>query len=178
MRHTRDRVVKDASKPECAKKTAALKPDTCPKQNASETAKNKQGPHRFAKGQSGNPAGRPKGARHPITVLAERMLQDDAGEVVAAVVTAAKAGDMGAAKLVLERILPPRKDSPIRFDLPAVKSAGDAAAVMTSILGAVAAGSITPGEADGVAKLVEAWSKAHEANEIEKRLAALEERAR
>ena len=122
---------KASSKPKGAKKAAAKKFDTCPKPNASETAEKKQGPHRFAKGQSGNPAGRPEGARHPITILAERMLQDDAGEVVAAVVTAAKAGDMGAAKLVLERILPPRKDSLIRFDLPAVKSAGDAAAVMT-----------------------------------------------
>jgi Family of unknown function (DUF5681) len=53
--------------------------------------------HRFQKGQSGNPAGKPKGARHKTTLLAERLMQDDVEKIVNAVLTAARNGDMMAA---------------------------------------------------------------------------------
>jgi Family of unknown function (DUF5681) len=43
--------------------------------------------HRFQKGQSGNPAGKPKGARHKATLLAERLMQDDVEKIVNAVLT-------------------------------------------------------------------------------------------
>ncbi|MFZ3328176.1 MAG: DUF5681 domain-containing protein [Methylocella sp.] len=39
-------------------------------------------PHQFQKGQSGNPAGKQRGARHKTTLLAERLMQDDAERVV------------------------------------------------------------------------------------------------
>jgi hypothetical protein len=44
----------------------------------------------FQKGQSGNPAGRAKGTRHKITLPAEKLMQDDVENVVAAVVDAAR----------------------------------------------------------------------------------------
>jgi len=62
--------------------------------------------HRFQKGQSGNPAGKPKGARHKTTLLAERLLLDDVEKIVNAVLTAARNGDMTAAKIILDRIAP------------------------------------------------------------------------
>jgi Family of unknown function (DUF5681) len=34
----------------------------------------------FSKGQSGNPAGKPPGARHKATMLAEKLMGDDAGD--------------------------------------------------------------------------------------------------
>jgi hypothetical protein len=51
---------------------------------------------------SGNPAGKPKGARHRTTLLAERLMQDDVKEIVNAVLAAARNGDMMAAKIILE----------------------------------------------------------------------------
>jgi hypothetical protein len=51
----------------------------------------------FQKGQSGNPAGPAKGTRHKITMLAEKLMQDDVENVVAAVVDAARKGDDGGA---------------------------------------------------------------------------------
>ena len=98
----------------------------------------------FEKGRSGNPAGKPKGARHKTTLLAEKLMQDDAEAVVKAVVNAAKGGDMTAARLVLDRIAPARRDNPVAFTLPEVTSAADAANAMGSILAAVAAGSSVP----------------------------------
>jgi hypothetical protein len=132
--------------------------------------------HRFQRGQSGNPAGKAPGTRHRVTLLAQKMMEDDAKEVIAAVIASAKKGDMAAAKLVIDRLVPARKDNAIRFDLPAIESAGDAAAAMAAILRAVAAGDITPAEAGDVAKLVETFAKAHELCELEGRIAALEER--
>jgi hypothetical protein len=60
--------------------------------------------HRFQKGQSGNPAGKPKGARHKTTLLAERLMQDDVEKIVNAVLIAARNGDMMAAKIIPLRI--------------------------------------------------------------------------
>jgi hypothetical protein len=47
----------------------------------------------FQKGQSGNPAGPAKGTRHKITMLAEKLLEDDRDAIVRAEIAAAKGGD-------------------------------------------------------------------------------------
>ncbi|HLN49346.1 MAG TPA: DUF5681 domain-containing protein [Steroidobacteraceae bacterium] len=64
----------------------------------------------FQKGQSGNPAGKPKGVRNRATLMAalmaEKLMQDDAEEVIRAVIEKAKQGDMTAARLIIERIAP------------------------------------------------------------------------
>ncbi len=88
---------------------------------------------RFAPGQSGNPAGKPKGTRHRITLLAERLMENDAQEVVRAVLAAARGGDMVAAKLVLERVLPVRRGRLIKLSLPAVNAPADLAAAMAEL---------------------------------------------
>jgi hypothetical protein len=141
----------------------------------SANAGKKQG-HRFQRGQSGNPAGKAPGTRHRVTLLAERLMQDDAEGVVNAVIAAARDGDMAAARLVLDRLAPARKDNPVHFDLPVIETASDAAAAMAAILRAVASGELTPGEAGDVAKLIETFAKAHELCEIEARIVALEKR--
>lgn len=122
---------------------------------------------------AGNP-GRPRGSRNKASVLAEKLMSEDAEGVVNAVLTAAKGGDMAAARLVLDRLCPARKDNPVSFELPAIETARDAATAMAAILRAVADGSVTPGEGEAVAKLVETHLRALEACEFETRLAALE----
>jgi hypothetical protein len=125
--------------------------------------------------EPGNP-GKPKGARHKTTLLAEKLMQDDAEAVVKAVVEAAKGGDMTAARIVLDRIAPARRDNPVSFALPMIESAADAAKAMAAILAAVANGAVTPSEADQVAKIVAAFVSTLEASEFEARLLALEKR--
>ncbi len=106
--------------------------------------------------------------------MCEKLMADDAEAVVNAVISAARGGDVAAARLILDRIVPPRRDSPIQFALPPIESAGDAVTAMASILRAVAAGDITPNEAGDVARLVETFARAHELHEIEGRVSALE----
>lgn len=132
---------------------------------------------RWQPGQSGNPAGKPKGARNKASLIAEKMMADDAGEVVSAVLTAAKGGDMAAARIVLDRLYPARRDNPVSFELPAIETAEDASRAMGAILTAVAAGDVTPGEAEAVGKLIETHLKALEATAFEARLSALEGKA-
>ena len=139
-----------------------------------ENSAKKQRGKPFEKGQSGNPRGKPKGTRHRTTILAEKLMADDAEAVVTAVIEAAKSGDMQAARIILDRICPPRKDSPLTFALPKIESAADAANAMSAIIVAVAAGEMSPGEATEIARLIESFTKARELGEFEARLAALE----
>jgi hypothetical protein len=121
----------------------------------------------------GNP-GRPKGARHKATVLTEQLLSTDIEDVVTAVVNAAKAGDMTAARIILDRLSPPRKGRPVRFEIPPVMNLAGLSAAFAKLVEAVATGHVTPEEAASVASLLEAQRKAIELNEINNRLAALE----
>jgi hypothetical protein len=61
-----------------------------------ENSAKKQRGAPFRKGQSGNPSGKPKGTRNRTTVLAEKLMQDDAADIVQVVLAAAKGGDMTA----------------------------------------------------------------------------------
>jgi len=141
-----------------------------------DSTQQKQRGRPFPKGRGGNPAGKPKGARSRVTLLAEKLMEDDAADVVRAVLAAAKGGDMTAARLVLDRIAPPRKGRAVAFDLPAVDTAADVLAALGEVVRQVADGTLTTDEGAAVASLLEAKRKAIETIEIERRLAALEER--
>ena len=124
----------------------------------------------------GNP-GRPKGARHKATILAERLMQDDAEDVVKAVVKAAKGGDMTAARLVLDRIAPARRDNHVSFELPQIETAADAVTASAALLQAVADGELTPSEASDISRLIDGFMKTVEVADIDERLKRLEGRA-
>jgi Family of unknown function (DUF5681) len=131
---------------------------------------------RFQKGKSGNPAGLPKGTRHRATQLAEKLVEDDAEDIVRAVVNAAKAGDPTAMRLCIERLIPVRKGRPITFDLPQIETAADVTGALGTIAGAMAAGELTPDEAGTIVGVIEAKRRAIETVELEERMSKLEER--
>ncbi len=142
-----------------------------------ENSGDKQAAGRFRKGRSGNPAGKPRGTRNKLTVLAEKLMEDDAESVTRAVVDKAKGGDMAAARLVLDRIAPPRKGRPVRFTMAKTVKAADVAEAVGAIVNAMARGELTPDEAATIAAVLEVKRKALETVELEKRIAALEQAA-
>lgn len=123
--------------------------------------------------EKGNP-GRPRGARHKSTVLAEKLMADDVEGVVKAVIDAARTGDMAAARIVLDRLVPVRKGRPVEIELPEVKTAADVLAAMAAVLDHVAEGEITPDEGATVAGILEVKRRTLETVDLEERIAALE----
>jgi hypothetical protein len=128
----------------------------------------------FKKGQSGNPAGRPQGSRHKTTLAMEELLDGEAEKLTRKAVELALAGDGQALRLCIERIIPPRKDRPVQFDMPTLATVADIVPAHAAIAAAVSAGEITPGEGLDCARLIEGAARAIELTDIEQRLAKLE----
>ena len=139
-----------------------------------ENTAGKQRGKPFQKGQSGNPEGRPRGSRNATTLALETLLDGQATALTQKAIDLALTGDMAALRLCLDRILPPRKDRPVSFTLPPIENAQDAAATVSSVLAAVAAGELTPSDAGEISKLIEAYVKAFETAELAERLERLE----
>jgi hypothetical protein len=111
----------------------------------------------FQPGQSGNPAGRPRGARNRTTVLVESLIESDAEAFARQFVAQAKAGNARALALLMGVILPKRKGAPVEIDLPALKQASDAPVAIAAILAAVCAGELTPEEGTSLTRMVQAF---------------------
>ncbi|MCQ1550280.1 MAG: DUF5681 domain-containing protein [Candidatus Accumulibacter phosphatis] len=128
----------------------------------------------WKKGESGNPTGKPAGVRNKATVMVQSIMERGAQEIAEAVVGLAKEGDLSAARLVLERLLPPAKERPISLALPITDTAGGIAEAQQAILQAVAAGDLLLGEGTALSSIVEARRKAVETLQLEQRITALE----
>ncbi|KQM62675.1 hypothetical protein ASE75_13680 [Sphingomonas sp. Leaf17] len=123
--------------------------------------------------EAGNP-GKPKGARSRATVAAEALLNGEAEKLTRTAIDKALEGDSVALRLCLERLVPPRKDSPITIDLPPITTAGDVVSASAAVLTAVGAGEISPDEAGRVMALLTAHKNIVETGDLERRIAALE----
>ena len=125
-------------------------------------------------GQSGNPKGKPPGSGELQKLRAS--ISAEVPEILAALVTAAKAGDMQAARLILERVLPPIKAIEHAQSIPL--SEGDSlTASGRSVLSAVASGDLAPGQASQLLTAIGALARVTETDELVRRIGALEDRA-
>jgi hypothetical protein len=124
---------------------------------------------RFPPGASGNPTGRPK--TESAALRAE--LAEHGEDIAKVVLDAALAGDLQAAKLVLDRISPPLKAqaAPVLLDLPSPENATGAAA---AIIRAAADGEIPPDVATQLVGAVGTLARIIEIDELKDRLEALE----
>ncbi|SRR6266404_5929355 len=143
-----------------------------PKTTDANQGKAKRG--QFKPGQSGNPTGRPRGARNAATVAAEALLDGEAEALTRKAIDLALKGDTVAMRLCLERIMPARKSRNVAFALPAVESAADLVPAFSAVIAAMAGGELAPDEDVTVAGVLEMKRKALETVDIERRLAAIE----
>jgi hypothetical protein len=127
----------------------------------------------FAPGHSGNPDGRPKGARNKATLLAEQLLDGETEALLRKLIEKALAGDIAALRLCLERALA-RRGRLVTFELPTIETAKDACAAASAVLAACANGELSPAEAAEFMGLINAHVRIVETAELEARLAALE----
>ncbi len=129
----------------------------------------------FQPGQSGNPAGRPPGARNRRTIAVEKFLDENAEKLMELGINRADDGDSMVLRLFLQRILPRAKHSPVAFELPPVKSSADALGALDAIVQGVGHGDLAPAEAAELGKLVRATSLVAVETQHEERLNKLEE---
>lgn len=129
----------------------------------------------FQKGHSGNPKGRPKGKKNKSTLLAQSLLENDVEVICTRLLIEAKEGNIQAIKIVMDRILPARKELPIVLDLPEIKTPTDLLNAISAITTAVGSGIISPSEGEALSRIIDINLKAVALQDFEKRLILLEE---
>src|SRR5471032_1680710 len=126
----------------------------------------------FRKGQSGNPAGRPRGARNKATLAAEALLAGTGKILTRELVEhALDSGDHGLLRFCLVRLLSPARRRAVVLGLAAGGDAGTLAARLTAVVGAVADGAISPLEARDIARAIAARRGGATTRDLARRLA-------
>jgi hypothetical protein len=118
--------------------------------------------------------GRTPGSRHKTTMAIEALLEGEHEKLTRKAIDMALGGDTTALRLCLDRIAPARKDAPISFALPSIKTAADTIAASAALLEGVAVGDVTPDEAGRVMALLVSHKSLVETGDLERRIAALE----
>lgn len=125
---------------------------------------------RWKKGQSGNAAGKPPGSGR-LQAMRDK-LADDVPNILATLTTMAKAGDAQAARLILERVLPPLK--PVESPAPIALPDGTLTAQGRAVLLAVAGGQLAPTQGAALLGAIGTLGRIAEIDELAQRICALE----
>ena len=129
-------------------------------------------PGRWKAGESGNPAGRKPGTGE-VAKLRSSIAKQVPG-ILKKLTAAALAGDVGAARLLLERVVAPLKASeeatPLALTGSTLTEQGN------SVIAAVASGDLAPGQGASLLASLGTLAKLEEADDLKRRIEALEQR--
>lgn len=127
----------------------------------------------FKPGQSGNPTGKPPGAKNRATVLAQALFNGEAETLTRKIIELAKNGDMQALKVCVDRLCPPMKAqaAPVQVEIPATDNISD---IANAFIKAAADGRLPPDVAAQLVSAVGTLARVLEVDQLKERLAALE----
>lgn len=127
---------------------------------------------RFKPGQSGNPSGRTPG--HGEVARLREAISAHIPEILDQVVTAARGGDLQAARLILERVLPTVKpvDLTTALNLP---TDGTLTEQGRAVIAAVSGGELSPANGAQLVTAIGTLARVTEIDELSARLTKLEE---
>jgi hypothetical protein len=108
--------------------------------------------------------------------MAEQLVDGQAEQLVQKVVELARAGNVAALRMVLDRVWPPRKGQPVDIVMPPIKSSQDMFPAIASIWTAIGEGRLTPEEASALSIVIDRSIHTIALHDITKRIAALEAR--
>ena len=126
-------------------------------------------------GKSGNPAGRPVGSRNSASIAMDALLDGEAETITKKCIELAKNGDAAPLRLCMERLVPPRKDRVVCFEIPPLQRPSDCVPIMAAIMRGVAAGDLTPSEAAALSKILDSYTRAVELADLAERVTKLEQ---
>ena len=132
----------------------------------------------FAKGVSGNPAGRPQGSRNRSTALRDLISDDQSEAILNTMIKAAMEGNLTAARYLLDRVAPASHSQSIMIDLPPIETVEAGAQAIDATLKAVGQGDITLNEAKEIIELIKDRMKLIETVGFEQRLLKVEQEIR
>jgi len=118
--------------------------------------------------------GRPPGSRNKSTMLFQEMLDEHGAAVLRKTMFMALQGNIAAIRLWVERLLPSRRNSPVKLKLPPVDSAADVTNAVSQVLRAVRNGKISAAEGDLYISMYNKARETFEAEDLAKRIDALE----
>ena len=126
---------------------------------------------KFQPGQSGNPAGRPKGIIDKRWALRKR-LEDASETLLDEAIRRAIGGDSGLMRALLGRLIPPAKpeSATVEFDLPETRLSEQAEA----ILRAISTGAMSPTVGSDLLQSLAQAARIKETDELEARVRKLE----
>ena len=132
------------------------------------TAKKPKG---WQPGQSGNPKGKPPGSGELQRLRAS--IAEHVPTILEQLIAAAQGGDVQAARLVLERVLPPVKaiEQAVELQLP---DGGTLTAQGRAVLSAVALGDLAPGQGAQLLAAIGSLARVSEIDELTLRIEKLE----
>lgn len=128
---------------------------------------------RWKPGQSGNPKGKPKGSGRQIADL-RAAIDEHVPAIVVQLVRAAINGDVPAARLLLERVLPPMKA--VEQASPLTLPDGSLTEQGRAVLEAVGAGELAPGQGAQLITAIGTLARVSEVDELAQRIKNLEEK--
>ena len=131
----------------------------------------KKPPGRWKPGESGNPKGRKPGTGEVAAIRAAIAVRMP--DLLAAMMTRALDGDVGAARLLLERAIAPLKGIELAVTLQ-LPHDGTLTAKATAVLSAAAAGDLAPGQAAQLIAALGTLAKISEVDELATRIEKLE----
>ncbi len=133
----------------------------------------KKRPGRWKPGESGNPAGKPKGVGEVARLRAA--IAQDVPQILEALKSQALAGDVQAARLLLERTIAPLKaiEPPQPLTLPD----GTLTEQGRAVLAAVAAAELAPSQGAALVGAIGTLARVVEIDELTARIEALERKA-
>ena len=138
-----------------------------------ENTTGKQRGKPFKPGNSGNPLGRPAGAKNRTTMMVQALFDGEAELLIRKVIELAKAGDMQALRVCIDRLCPPLKAhaAPIELEIPETENISE---IANAFIRAAANGRLPPDIASQLVGAVGTLARVVEIDELKARLAALE----